>query len=257
MYKSTVQPFVRKVLAIASPLELYSKCVIGRPPVLHVGAHLAEEEPIYMELGFREINWIEAQPEVFNKLIKRVSPASCLEAAIWSERTTLQFNVSSNSVSSSVFEFGELTPWKELSTLSRINVEAITLQDAVATFKQRNRLTCPFFLILDIQGAEMEALRNLKQLTPEILAISCEVSKVPTYTNGAARKSIVSYLVRRKYIPVSSFLDNSTGHGDQLFVRADHLLSSPKLILISILRTVILKLVYFKHKFMKFGKAKR
>jgi FkbM family methyltransferase len=218
---------------------------------LHVGAHLAEEEPIYVHMGFREINWIEAQPEVFIKLIKKVPPASCIQAAIWSERTILQFNVSSNSVSSSIFEFGELTPWKELSTLSRIDVEAITLNDAVVTFNQRNRLMSPFFLVLDIQGAEMEALKNLKQLAPSILAISCEVSKVPTYTNGAARKSIMRYLVFRKFIPISSFLDSSTGHGDQLFVRADHLLSSPKLILFSILRAVVLKLIRLKNTLTK------
>jgi hypothetical protein len=90
----------------------------------------------------------------------------------------------------------------------------------------------------------------LKPLTPEILAISCEVSKVPTYTNGAARNNIVKYLTLQGFIPISSFLDSSTGHGDQLFVRFDRLIFSPKIILFSLLRTLILKLVRFR-QFLK------
>lgn len=248
MYRSVVQPFVRKILSIATPIEMYSICVKKRPPVLHVGAHLGEEDATYKEFGFQEVSWIEAQPEVFKQLIKRVPPSSCLQAAIWSESTKLDLFISNNSVSTSLFEFGLLTPWKNLSTLSRIEVEALTLQDAVSIFNQRNQLINPFVLLLDIQGAEMEALKTLKPLVPRVLAISCEVSIVPTYSNSAARKSILLFLTRHKFLPICSFLDKSTGHGDQLFVRLDHLIVNPKLLIFCALRATILRIIRFNKR---------
>ncbi len=243
-----MQPYIRRVLAIATPIEFYAFCTSERHPVLHVGAHLGEESVTYKQNGFQEVNWVEAQPEIFAQLLKRVSPESCLQAAIWSERATLEFNVSSNSVSSSLLEFDEDTPWKELSTLSKIKVEAITLTDAVNIFRQRNLLVDPFFLLLDIQGAELKALSTLSEIRAEVLVISCEVSVTPTYSGGASRKGIFRHLIRNKFIPLSSFLDSTTGHGDQLFVRADRLLLNPRLLILSIFRALILKVIIYRRK---------
>lgn len=243
-----MQPYIRRILAIATPIEFYAFCTSKRHPVLHVGAHLGEESVTYKQNGFQEVNWVEAQPEIFAQLVKRESPESCLQAAVWSERATLEFNVSSNSVSSSLLEFDEDTPWKELSTLSKIQVEAIPLTDAVSIFRQRNLLVDPFFLLLDIQGAELKALSTLSEIRSEVLVISCEVSVTPTYSGGASRSGIFRHLIRNKFIPLASFLDLTTGHGDQLFVRADRLVLNPRLITLSIFRALILKAIVYRRK---------
>ncbi len=248
MYKHYLQPYIRKILAIATPLEFYAFCSQKRHPVLHIGAHLGEESLTYGELGFQEVNWVEAQPDIFAQLIKRASPESCLQAAIWSERATLEFNVSSNSVSSSLLEFDERTPWKELSTLSKIEVEAITLADAVDIFLKRNLLKDPFFLLLDIQGAELRALRSLGEIRSRVVVISCEVSLSPTYSGGASRKEIFLHLIRNGFVPLSGFLDATTGHGDQLFVRADRLFLNPRLLLLSVFRAIIIKMIIYRRK---------
>jgi FkbM family methyltransferase len=248
MYKRHVQPYIRQVLAIATPIEFYAFCTPKRHPILHIGAHVGEESVTYKEYGFQEVNWVEAQPEIFARLIQNVYPESCLQAAVWSERATLEFNVSSNSVSSSLLEFDERTPWKELSTLSKIEVEAITLADAVDVFRQRNLLMDSFFLLLDIQGAELNALSSLSEIGSSVIAISCEVSVTPTYNGGASRKGIFRHLIRNKFIPLSSFLDGNTGHGDQLFVRADRIFLNPKLLLLSIFRAIILKLIIYRSR---------
>jgi FkbM family methyltransferase len=244
--KAVLQRYIRKVLAISNPIEFYASCTKNRPPILHIGAHLGEEEDFYRRLGFREVNWVEAQPTIFESLTKRVSFRNCLQAAIWSERTTLKINVSSNSVSSSLFEFGESTPWKELYTLAKIEVDAITLEDAVNEFESRILLTEPFILLLDIQGAETQALASLKNLQSKIRAISCEVSVIPTYENSASRRDVYKIMLRNKYLPITSFLDEKTGHGDQLFVRLDDLILKPKLFTLFIFRATLLKTIRIK-----------
>lgn len=248
MRKVIFQRFIRKILAISNPIELYAFCTKSRPPILHIGAHLGEEANFYSRLRFPEVNWIEAQPLIFINLLKRVPARNCLQAAVWSERTTLQINVSSNSVSSSLYEFGENTPWKELHTLAKIEVNAITLEDAVNEFESRCLLTKPFLLLLDIQGAELQALTNLKYLKSKIRAISCEVSIVPTYKNSASRRNVYRLMLRNYYLPLSSFLDKKTGHGDQLFVRIDDLLRKPKLLLYFVVRGALLKIINLRNR---------
>lgn len=248
LYHTVIQPYIRRILALATPIELYSFCNKTRPPVLHIGAHLGEEADRYLELGFEEVNWVEAQHEIFLKLIRNTNSNNCLEAAIWSERTTLEFNVSSNSVSSSILEFGSNTPWKNLFTVTKVSVQAITLEDAVKIFQGRNLLKNEFILLLDIQGAELEALNSLKNVKTNIKAISCEVSKKPTYQKGASRRNIYIHLLRNHFVPLSGFLDGSTGHGDQLFVRVNHLFFNPRLIFVVFFRGLLLQVIRLKNK---------
>ena len=245
MYRKIIQPYNRKVLALATPIELFSFSTKNRLPILHVGAHLGEEAANYLRLGFEQVNWVEAQHEIYLKLIRNINPVNCLEAVIWSRQTTLEINLSNNSVSSSILEFGANTPWKDLFTVEKINVQAITLKDSVDIFQRRNLLEKPFILLLDIQGAELEALNTLKQVRRSIIAISCEVSKKPTYEKGASRRDIFLHLLRNNFIPLSSFLDGTTHHGDQLFVRTNFLILHPKIIFVSIFRGMLLKAISY------------
>jgi FkbM family methyltransferase len=253
MYKAILQPFIRKVLAIANPIEFYAAYTHSRPPILHIGAHLGEEEGSYKRLGFTEVNWVEAQPKIFEILTTRVSPKNCLQAAVWSERTTLEINVSSNSVSSSVFEFGENTPWKELQTLARIEVQTITLHDVVSDFENRGLLATPFILLLDIQGAELQALAGLGKLRSRVCAISCEVSVTPTYEKSASRREIYKLMLRNKYLPAASFLDEKTGHGDQLFLRMESIFLKPKLFYFFVFRASLLGIIRGRSRPQKHG----
>ena len=251
MYKAILRPFIRKVLAIANPIEFYAAYTHSRPPILHIGAHLGEEDGSYKRLGFTEVNWVEAQPKIYQILTRKVSPQNCLQAAVWSERTTLEINVSSNSVSSSLFEFGENTPWKELQTLAKVEIQAITLEDVVGEFENRGLLGAPFILLLDIQGAELQALAGLKNLRSRVRAISCEVSVTPTYENSASRREICKLLLRHRYLPATSFLDEKTGHGDQLFLPMNYLFLKPKLFLFFIFRASLLRIIRVRSRLQK------
>jgi FkbM family methyltransferase len=251
MYRRFFSPQVKKFLAIASPVEFLAKKSSIRGQILHIGAHEGEEASAYSQLGFEYSVWVEAQPDVFEKLKEVVGSKFCLQGAVWSKRTKLSLNVSNNSVSTSILAFGESTPWKDLSTLKQIEVETLTLADVVEIFNDRDLLFDNILLVLDIQGAEFEALATLASVSKKIIAISCEVSIHSTYENGADRKRITIKLLKNGYIPLVSFLDQNTGHGDQLFVKISALLVSPKLVISTILRIFLLKIITIKDNKVK------
>jgi FkbM family methyltransferase len=251
MYRRFFSPQVKKFLAIASPIEFLAKKSSIRGQILHIGAHEGEEASAYFQLGFENSVWVEAQPDVFEKLKEVVGSKFCLQGAVWSKQTKLSLNVSNNSVSTSILAFGESTPWKDLSTLKQIEVETLTLADVVKIFNDRDLLFDNILLVLDIQGAEFEALATLASVSKKIVAISCEVSIHPTYENGADRKRIIIKLLKNGYLPLVSFLDQSTGHGDQLFVKISALLVSPKLLISTILRVFLLKIIIIKNNKVK------
>jgi len=241
---------VLNLLEIGNPTEFYSKFIRTSGSILHIGAHLGEEQQAYKAMGFYEIAWVEAQPEIFAQLVKKVDPKFCLEAAVWSERKILQLNISSNSVSTSLFEFSADTPWKELKTVDKIEVKTITLKDTVDQFVSRGLLQEKFFLLLDIQGAELEVLKGLKRVSKKIYAISCEVSIKSTYKNAARRREIIWLLLKYRFIPACSFLNTDCGHGDQLFIKLD-IRTTPKILVLSLSRTLLLLFIRIKNRIPK------
>lgn len=242
MYQKFFRSRVISLLAVGSPAEFYSRFIRTTGPILHIGGHEGEEQDAYEQMGFSEIVWVEAQPEAFARLTNKINPKFCLEAAVWSERTTLDLNISSNSVSTSLFEFRLNTPWKEVTTSDRINIKTITLEDTVNQFIERGLLLEDFFLLLDIQGAEFEVLKGLRPVSKKIYAISCEVSIKPTYKDGARRKQIIWQLLKYRFIPLCGFLTRDFGHGDQLFIKLD-MKRTPKLLVISLTRALLLLLI--------------
>lgn len=248
MYRKFLSPHVQRILSVATPVEFLAKNTSLRSQILHIGAHEGEEALNYANLGFGEVAWVEAQPEIFERLKVIVGARFCLQGAVWSKRTNLELNISSNSVSTSLLEFGEMTPWKDLKTLKIVQVETITLANVVEIFNSRNLLVNKFVLVLDIQGAEYEALKTVGQISRRIPAISCEISIKPTYEDGAMRKKVIRRLLRHGYIPLASFLDSDTLHGDQLFVKLSTSFYKPKLIIMSLTRMMLLKSIKLKNE---------
>lgn len=254
VYRKFLSPHVQRILSVATPVEFLAKNTSLRSQILHIGAHEGEEALNYANLGFREVAWVEAQPEIFERLKVIVGSDYCLQAAVWSKRTKLELNISSNSVSTSLLEFGEMTPWKDLKTLKKVQIETITLANVVEIFNRRNLLVEKFVLVLDIQGAEFEALKTIGQISQKIPVISCEISIKPTYEDGAMRKKVIRRLFRHGYIPLASFLDRETLHGDQLFVKLSTVFGAPKLITMSLIRMFLLKLIKLKNMKVEKGR---
>jgi hypothetical protein len=92
---------------------------------VHCGAHLAEELEEYENVGWREVTWIEANPDLIPRLKVRVKDSNLskiLIAALWStDGEELELKVASNSYSSSFLNFGS-----HAKTYPDVNFEKIT-----------------------------------------------------------------------------------------------------------------------------------
>jgi len=89
---------------------LFAKYGIKPKGVLHIGANVGEEAPVYEQLGIKKQIWIEGNPEIFLKLKQNIShnpQAVAFNYVIGDENKPVTFHIANNgSQSSSVLELG-------------------------------------------------------------------------------------------------------------------------------------------------------
>jgi FkbM family methyltransferase len=182
---------------------------------LHVGAHLGEEMSEYHKYGFDPVIWVEAQPDLATELASKVkSPSIVLQAVAWSkDGEELQFKVTNNGQSSSVFEFGTHTEFypevavESVQTMSSARLDSILPSDLK-----------PNFLNLDIQGAEYEALVGLGDLIQSFDYVYSEVNRAQVYAGIKQVAEIDGYLNSFGFIRVATYWTGAAW-GDALYLR--------------------------------------
>jgi FkbM family methyltransferase len=198
--------------------KLYGVNPIG---LVHVGAHLAEEHQEYENSGMLRNGkclWIEPQPDKVAQLrnmFEKSTKHEVIEALVWSESNLdLTLRITNHSASSSVFQMDEHRKHYPQIEVSRIlKMKTSRLQDILPSDLKFD------FLILDVQGAELEVIRGLGNRIREVNWIYTEVSKVNLYRGGVLFSEINRFLesqgFRKKFIE----WDRRAGWGDALFVR--------------------------------------
>jgi FkbM family methyltransferase len=193
------------------------------PRILHVGAHRGEEMYQYLETGngLELITWIEAEEEncaVLEKLVENCKIShrqKVINSAIWSvEGKELDFYVASEGMSSSLMSPDEHLLMYPSITFSRgKKLVTTTLDQAVDG--------CEFdFLNLDIQGAELEALKGFQRGLKSISMIYCEVNRRSLYKNAARYQDVEAYLAKQGF-KILGVVWTMQGWGDAIYVRND------------------------------------
>jgi len=182
---------------------------------LHVGAHLGEEQADYHRYGFDPIIWIEAHPELADKLKLRVDAHSLvIQAVAWNtDGEELSFKITNNGQSSSVFDFGTL---KE--SYPEIHVEESRTLLSSRLDSILPKAPKPNFLNLDIQGAEHQALEGLGNLLNDFDYIYSEVNRTQLYNDIKEVVEIDRYLERYGFVRVATYWTNA-GWGDALYLK--------------------------------------
>lgn len=191
--------------------EDYSLDIKG---VLHVGAHEAEELDAYQGA---ETWWVEADGEKWSRLAKRFAKDAKNHAilAVVGERTgdRVTFNIANNGQSSSILDFG--THSKEHPEVKFIDKETRTTQslsDICTEFGiQAN------FLNLDIQGAELLALKGLDDYFDYVDYIYTEVNRKELYKGCALDHEIEEFLGEKGFLCVETEW-TPHGWGDSFYV---------------------------------------
>jgi FkbM family methyltransferase len=192
--------------------------------VIHAGANLCQERFEYDEAGFGPVVWIEALGSISNQarvLLKDLRNQFVIQAALWEKAgVEIPFNISSNNAeSSSVFKF----KWHEalhphISTQSTVILKSQLLDDVIENFFEE-KIPRVSLLVLDLQGAEYQALLGAKKLLMLTQAIHVEVSRVELYKGQKLFYEINEMLNLMDFILVSHDLTGKTSSGDALFIR--------------------------------------
>jgi FkbM family methyltransferase len=181
--------------------------------VIHVGAHTFEEKPIYDKLNV-PVYWFEANKELIKKhYFNRINEflykdQMCFLYAISDYIGTGQFYVTNNKASSSLLK------------LKKHKVYYPKIKEEKEITVDVRRLDCftleANFLNLDIQGAELRALKGATQTLKGIDYIYTEVNTEPLYEDCCLMSEIDTYLQDFKRVETKLI---KKGWGDALYIK--------------------------------------
>ncbi len=173
--------------------------------VVHVGADVGQEVAQYFSYGFENIILIEANPDSHAILGSKFSDNPNIRIfnyAVCDVEGVIDFHIhtsrSGNTEPASILpmkRFKEIV--KTLHTPKTVQVPAITLD---ALFERHQIAHGGYnFLNIDIQGAELLALKGATSLFPSIDAIVSEVNLIEMYEGGSLEHDIVGFLGKHGY----------------------------------------------------------
>jgi FkbM family methyltransferase len=183
--------------------------------VLHVGAHTFEEEPFYYANGMNDdqILWIEANTTLIPKHKKNVVCAVIGDE----DNKEVEFMVTNNMQSSSILNLKthkEEHPW--VHEISRSKRTLITLNTLLHQLEKTHDAFD--FINLDIQGAELMALKGATKLLPYIRSIYTEVNIKELYEGCAQMFEIDDFLNTWGFKRVATEM-TSHGWGDAFYIK--------------------------------------
>jgi FkbM family methyltransferase len=196
--------------------ELVRKYNINFNGVLHIGAHECEEISDYEQyISRNNILWIDALSDKV-QLSKHRFPGILIEEAVVSDcNEVVTFHRSNNGQSSSILELGlhkEFHPqvWYTDSFVA----ETKMLKDILCNY------SIPFnFVNLDIQGAELKALKGMEEYLHKIDYIYTEVNSDYVYEDCALIGEIDDYLLKFGLKRVETEWCGEYRWGDAFYIR--------------------------------------
>lgn len=188
--------------------------------ILHVGAHECQERKQYHQLGLtdNDIVWIEGNERLV-AFVKTMHPQIYMIGAmvdeVQQERT---FYITNNGQSSSILELGthkEHHPTVQVIGTRQVKtttIDTIVNQHALPIEKLN-------LWVLDIQGAELLALKGATESLKKAQGIYIEVNIEQVYKGCALLPEIEEFLVKagfqKKQVAMTPF-----GYGDAFFLRS-------------------------------------
>jgi FkbM family methyltransferase len=185
--------------------------------VLHLGAHECEELQGYNSVGVdsRNVDWIEANPSLVERM--KMRGIFVHNAAISDKEAELPFYITNNGQSSSLLEFGtheQSYPWCRV--VGQITVKTQRLENLIK--KESIPIESRNFWNLDIQGAELDALRSAGDYIQCADAIYCEVNTEEVYKGCALLTDLDKFLEEKGFQREKIVMTNE-GWGDALYIK--------------------------------------
>lgn len=188
--------------------------------VLHIGASHGEERDAYQNNGVEAVLWVEAIPNIFEKLkenlgvddgqryLGHTAVNACIHETSGLE---LDFNISSNEgQSSSIFELG---------THAEVHPDVVYTHKIKVKTKRADEILpyAPDMVNLDIQGAELLALKSMSWID-KVKYVYTEVNSKELYVGCALIGDIDEYLAQFGFERVETVWAGETFWGDAFYI---------------------------------------
>jgi len=186
---------------------------LGR--VLHVGAHTGEERRVYFALGAEAVTWVEASMAAYTELSNRHKKDRCVHACAWSRTGEvltmkhLRRTKSWYSGRSTVYEIREPFTGEEFEPVAFEDVVTTALDDVLT----------PEFetLVIDVQGAELEALKGMPNIVAAASSIVVEACWHNVMGGPITLPGIIEFLRPFGYVMMYYQAYSQRATGDVLF----------------------------------------
>ena len=187
--------------------------------IIHVGAHLAEEAPIYAAAGVENVWWIEANPDVIGKVRaaanrpEQVIQALCLETV----RPNVRFNVTNyDGMSSSVYNWGTHFTFSPDTVVDHVIHLTSTTLDRL---RYNYEISGCNFLNIDVEGANLDVLQGGYRTLAEIDYVYIEVQTENVYDGAPVLSTVDNWLSMWGFERVEVGIVEGQGWGDALYIR--------------------------------------
>jgi len=189
--------------------------------IIHVGAHKAEELPIYQSLGVNKVIWVEANPtllgEIINKTILHKGQSIHLAVAYDKDFEIIKLNIANNGESSSIFDLDyHKIAHPHIHYTGHVDVPSRRVDSIVVDGGYNKSLFN--FMNIDVQGAELLVLKGSTQILDNVDYIYTEVNQKTLYRDCALIDQLDDFLkefkFERKYTKMTEY-----GWGDAMYVK--------------------------------------
>ena len=197
----------------------YNTFHIPKKGIIHIGARYAEELKCYEHFDIPNILWIEADPEAEQKLKKAVENNKGSTVALFAvsdqNGTATLHQTSNEGHSSSLLKLKEHSKYYPGITESKaIEVPAKRLDDYLSA-EEKSKYNV---IVIDIQGAELIALKGAIETLEHIDAIIAETNYDELYEGSVFVQDLDGFLARHGFTRTDSM---SIKHytGDALYIK--------------------------------------
>lgn len=188
--------------------------------IIHIGAHHCEERSEYHDLGVDDdrILWVEANPDIVSRVRNRLpGTVRIVQAAISDKARAASFHVTNNGMSSSLLELAEhKKQYPHIHVTHTLELETTTLPALLETLELEP--SAYDTLVMDIQGAELLALRGMVSILHHFSSIFIEVNIEELYA-GCGRLCDIHPFLEHHGFKLTDIDMTPHGWGDALFIR--------------------------------------
>jgi len=194
----------------------------GKPKgIIHIGAHLMEERSDYLSHGLNNIIWVEANPKTYSNIEfinNENSNERVFNNAISDEDNKIyEFNITNNGQSSSILELDKhKIHHPHIHVIEIVNVSSKRMDTLIS--ENNIDINNYDFLNIDIQGAELLALKGFGNLLNNIKYIYTEINTNSLYKDCALVGEIDEYLNKYGFERVETSMTEFEW-GDALYIK--------------------------------------